>query len=320
MQTPARPADETRRLVSLHSLRLLDSAPEERFDRITSMVKRLYDVETCLVSLVDSDRQWFKSRQGLDACQTPREVSFCGHAILEERPFVVEDAHADPRFADNPLVVGEPHVRFYAGCPVHSPSGHRIGTLCVIDRMPRTFPDKDRETLKDFALLVDDELASNSEMNVDQMTRIANRRGFTMVADHILPLCQRLDLEAEVLFFDLDGFKSINDNFGHEAGDHALRFFAKLLLKSFRKADVIARLGGDEFVVMMVGERSFADRALAAMGSVAAATKDPIERLVRWSVGRVRFDPARHIRIDDLLSDADRHMYADKNSRKQARA
>lgn len=320
MKEPARPLDETQRLVSLHSLRVLDSAPETRFDRITSMAKRLFDVDICLVSLVDSNRQWFKSRQGLSACETSREVSFCGHAILEERAFVIEDTHADPRFADNPLVTDAPHIRFYAGYPVHGPGGHRIGTLCLIDPLPREFPEKDRETLRDFALLVDDELASNSEINVDAMTRIANRRGFMMVANHLLPLCDRNGLDAELLFFDLDGFKSINDELGHDAGDHALRFFAKLLLKSFRKADVIARLGGDEFVVMMVGERLFADRAVSAMDTRAARTEDPVEQRVRWSIGRVSFDASRHADIEALLSDADRLMYSDKKLRKQSHA
>lgn len=112
MQEPPVPLDETVRLMSLHSLRVLDSAPEERFDRVTRMAKRLFDVDICLVSLVDSGRQWFKSKQGLDACETSREVSFCGHAILHEQAFVVEDAHVDERFADNPLVTGDPSVRF----------------------------------------------------------------------------------------------------------------------------------------------------------------------------------------------------------------
>ncbi len=137
-----------------------------------------------------------------------------------------------------------------------------------------------------------------------------------MVADHLLPLCERNNLRAEVLFFDLDGFKAINDNHGHDAGDRALRFFAKLLLKSFRKADVVARLGGDEFVVMIVGESDGADRAVARMDSRAAQASDPVERLVRWSIGRKTYDPARHGDVDSLLSDADREMYADKLSRK----
>ena len=186
MQEPPVPIDETRRLKSLQALRIMDSAPEERFDRVTRMAKRLFRVETCLVSLVDARRQWFKSKQGLDACETSRAVSFCGHAILEDEAFVVEDTHADARFSDNPLVTGDPHLRFYAGYPVHAPDGHRIGTLCLIDGRPRSFSDVDAELLQDFAALVDEELAASAEANVDELTQIANRRGFRQVAEHLL--------------------------------------------------------------------------------------------------------------------------------------
>ena len=320
MQEPPIPLDETVRLLSLHSLRIMDSAPEERFDRVTRMAKRIFDVNICLVSLVDSDRQWFKSRQGLDACETPREVSFCGHAILEERAFVIEDAHTDPRFSDNPLVTGNPNVRFYAGYPVHSGESKRIGTLCLIDDKPRAFSADDVETLKDFAALVDDELASSAEINVDELTKIANRRGFQQVAQHLLPLCKRNNLEVEVLFFDLDGFKALNDEFGHEAGDEALQAFAKLLLKSFRNSDVVARLGGDEFVVMMAGQKAFSDRAITNMRKLAKDIESNFSQHLGWSVGRVRFDPDVHNDIDDLLRDADERMYADKTRKKKGMA
>jgi diguanylate cyclase (GGDEF)-like protein len=320
MQEPPVPLDETVRLLSLHSLRIMDTAPEERFDRVTRMAKRIFDVNICLVSLVDSDRQWFKSRQGLDACETPRAVSFCGHAILEERAFVIEDAHTDPRFADNPLVTGDPNVRFYAGYPVHSREGNRIGTLCLIDDKPRSFSAKDVETLKDFAALVDDELASSAEMNVDELTKVANRRGFNQVAQHLLPLCRRNNLEIEVLFFDLDGFKALNDKFGHEGGDEALQAFAKLLLKSFRNSDVVARLGGDEFAVLMAGQQAFTDRPLKSMRERARDLKSGFSKNLGWSVGRARFDPDRHHDIDDLLRDADERMYVDKSRRKKGTA
>ena len=317
MKEPPVPLDETVRLLSLHSLRIMDSAPEERFDRVTRMAQRLFDVDICLVSLVDSDRQWFKSKQGLEACQTPREVSFCGHAILQEQAFVVEDAHVDERFADNPLVTGDPSVRFYAGYPVHAPDGRRIGTLCLIDKQPRSFSADEEQTLKDFAALVDDELASAAQINVDELTKIANRRGLQQVALHLLPLCERNSLDVEVLFFDLDGFKAINDTFGHEAGDEALQSFAKLLLKSFRNSDVVARLGGDEFVVMMAGQRVFADRALSSMRKLAQEMKADFAKHLNWSVGRIKFDPSKHRDIGDLLRAADEQMYAQKSHKKK---
>ena len=143
MQKPDAPSDETQRLRALRSLQILDTLEEERFDRITRLARRMFDVPIALVSLVDEDRQWFKSRQGLDACESGRDVSFCGHAILHERALVVPDSLEDARFMDNPLVAGPPHIRFYAGHPVHAPDGSRVGTLCIIDHVPRDLSAED---------------------------------------------------------------------------------------------------------------------------------------------------------------------------------
>lgn len=312
MKEPSIPLDETVRLQGLHSLKILDSVPEERFDRITRMAQRLFEVDICLVSFVASDRQWFKSKQGIDASETPRSISFCGHAICDEEPLVIEDALVDPRFADNPLVTDDPRVRFYAGHPIHAPNGQRIGTLCLVDAEPRRFSPRDADTLKDFAALVDDELASSSKMHVDDLTGIANRRGFMTVAQHVLPLCARNDLNVELLFFDLDNFKQFNDEFGHDAGDRALKLFAKWLLKSFRSADVVARLGGDEFAVMMAGESAFSQRVLKAMKDRVEAMQEELPISLKWSVGTVRYDKARHTSVEELLAEADQRMYDDK--------
>ncbi len=158
MQSPSLPANEAPRLQALRVRGLLDTPPEERFDRLTRMASRLFDVPIALVSLIDAERQWFKSRQGLDVCETARDVSFCGHAILAADLFVVPDASADARFADNPLVQGAPHIRFYAGAPLSSADGYRLGTLCIIDTRPRVFGDEDRRLLRDLADLVETEI------------------------------------------------------------------------------------------------------------------------------------------------------------------
>lgn len=160
MQSPPPPADETERLASLRALGILDTPPEERFDRITRTTAALLDVPIALVSLVDVNRQWFKSCVGLDDRQTDRSVSFCGHAILQDGVFVVPDALDDLRFADNPLVVGEPHVRFYAGAPLRDASGHALGTLCIIDRRPRQFSAEGRSRLTDLAAWATSELTT----------------------------------------------------------------------------------------------------------------------------------------------------------------
>jgi len=318
MLKPSLPIDETQRLMSLHSLRILDTPSEERYDRITRMAKRLFDVEICLVSLVDSDRQWFKSRQGLDACETSREISFCGHAILNNEPYIVNDASRDERFADNPLVTGAPFIRFYAGYPIRHPDGNRIGTLCIIDSNPREFSDEDAEMLGDLAAMVEDEVKVSSQITVDDLTQVANRRGFHLVANHLLSLCRRTGTSAELAFFDLDGFKAINDTHGHAAGDQLLQHFAKLLLKCFRTADVIGRLGGDEFVVLLGNSAGCSTTALQRLREMANEALCDIQQQLDWSVGTIQFDPDRHSTVEAMLADADSRMYDDKLRRRSA--
>jgi phosphoribosyl 1,2-cyclic phosphodiesterase/DNA-binding response OmpR family regulator len=151
------PPDEPARLRALRALNLLDTAPEERFDRLTRLTRRVFDVPMASVTLVDEERQWFKSRAGLVVAETPREAAFCAYTIHGDGAFVVPDAHRDPRFADNPIVAGEPRIRFYAGYPVRIGS-HRVGTLCLGDHRPRDLTDEERRMLEDLAALVEREL------------------------------------------------------------------------------------------------------------------------------------------------------------------
>jgi signal transduction histidine kinase len=151
-------ADEDERIAALRALALLDTPSEERFDRITRTAQRLFDVPIALVTLVDTDRQWFKSCQGLDVLETPRSASFCTHALRSDDILIVPDAHTDPRFAGGPLVLGSPHIRFYAGKPIHAPSGHRMGTLCIIDSVPRELSEEDAAALTDLAAWAELEL------------------------------------------------------------------------------------------------------------------------------------------------------------------
>ncbi|KPC54661.1 PAS domain S-box protein [Amantichitinum ursilacus] len=159
MIAPDIPFDEASRLLLLSSLRILDSAPEEEFDRITRVARQAMNVQTALVSLIDTDRQWFKSKIGLEACETPRDISFCGHAILSDELFVIGDAQQDPRFFDNPLVTQAPFIRFYAGYPIKSLEGVRLGTLCVFDSRPRHLTSSEAAMLKDLGALVEREFA-----------------------------------------------------------------------------------------------------------------------------------------------------------------
>lgn len=150
MISPTIPEDEKQRMEKLRALKLLDSAPEERFDRLTRMAKRMFGVDISVLSLIDDGRQWFKSKHTeMDIPdETSREVSFCGHAILGNDVFVVEDAMDDHRFKDNPLVTADPNIRFYAGYPLKVNNGSALGTLCIIDTEPRAFDPEDSQLLK----------------------------------------------------------------------------------------------------------------------------------------------------------------------------
>lgn len=142
---------EANRLEALDSYRILDTAPHPSFDSVTRAAQTAFDVPIVLISLLDSDRQWFKSRIGLDLRETPRRYSFCDYAIRLPDVFVVEDAHADSRFRDNPLVLEAPNIRFYAGAPIIDSEGYALGTLCVIDHEPRQFDARQRRLLAELA-------------------------------------------------------------------------------------------------------------------------------------------------------------------------
>lgn len=158
-QPAIKPTSEKERVAELLSLNILDTQPEKRFDRLAALAADIFYVPIALVSLVDDDRQWFKAKCGITADSTSRDDAFCAHAILEDEIFVVEDTEQDERFAQNPLVVGPPYIRFYAGAVVRGPGEHPLGTLCIIDTLPRQFGDINQRRLKLMAELVSAELA-----------------------------------------------------------------------------------------------------------------------------------------------------------------
>nr|WP_314543984.1 GAF domain-containing protein [uncultured Massilia sp.] len=196
--TPTNP-EEVQRLQVLQDLKLLDTPAEERFDRITRIATRLFDAPIALVSLVDADRQWFKSCIGLDVSQTDRSVSFCAHAIQQDDVFVVEDATEDPRFADNPLVTGDVGLRFYAGFPLASQDGSRLGTLCVLDRKPRRFGAADRALLRDLGCVAANELTS-VELNWALQRQRDSEAGMRALLEHIPEGVLMLDVGGTILW------------------------------------------------------------------------------------------------------------------------
>jgi diguanylate cyclase (GGDEF)-like protein len=315
MLAAARPSNENQRIEALHALQLLGSAREERFDRLTRLAKRLFNVPMAIVTLVDSDNVFSKSCAGTDSVTVPRDSSFCAHAILGEDILVVPDATQDLRFHDSPLVTGDPCVRFYAGCPLTMPGGCRLGTLCLLDSAPRQLDAEDCKLLRDLAAMVEQEMAALQLATMDAMTMLSNRRGFEVLGQQAINVCQRLAKPASLLFFDLNYFKKINDTYGHAEGDRALTVFAEILRSIFRNSDLIGRLGGDEFAALLIN--SDASETMAAVQRLQDAVdvrnvQDRRGYDICFSVGQVNLDLARHHAIGDMLAEGDMAMYRDK--------
>ena len=158
MLSAPRPQNESERLSALRALQILDTPSEERFDRITELTQQIFNVPIAYIALIDSDRQWFKSKCGLTTDETGRDVSFCGHAINQDEPLIIPDTHSDERFADNPLVTEDPMIRFYVGFPLAGPGGYNVGTLCIADRAPRNPDEIDLEAMAHLAAMAKHEL------------------------------------------------------------------------------------------------------------------------------------------------------------------
>lgn len=323
MKAPALPEDESQRLTQLRALNILHTPTEERFDRLTRLARRLFDVPVAMVSLLENDYQWFKSSDGFDRPTTARNISFCGHTILQDEVMVVEDALADTRFSDNPLVTDADNpVRFYAGYPLRTPSGAKVGTLCIIDNHARQFNAEDLHALRDLAAMAEAELVAFQTATSDELTQITNRRGFMTLGQMALNECLLRQLPASLTFLDLDGFKAINDRHGHREGDRALMDFADAMKVSFRHADIFARLGGDEFVVLLNGIRQDeAEATLARFAHYLHKQMQDLERryTLQFSSGIVEFDPQQPQSLEQLLESSDARMYAAKYQKRQPR-
>lgn len=307
MQTPSLPKDEALRLRCLLRLELLDSPREAQFDRLTQLACDIFNVPIALISLVDRERQWFKSAQGLTVRETARDYSFCAHAILGDTALVVEDASRDERFRGNPLVDGEPHIAFYAGHPVRAPEGAKIGTLCIIDREPRHLSERELRILAQLALLVESEIAMHRQAIQDELTRLLNRRGFALMAGQVLHQLYRIGMPVSVLFLDLDGVRHLNERFGHGEGDRALRQCAEALGAVFRASDLCARIGGDEFAVLLA-DADEGSAAVAAGRLHEALLLSGRSAALGWATSHMHECP----QLDDLLLRAEQAMHRAK--------
>ncbi len=269
MQPPLLPSNEPRRLAGLRALDLLDTPADERFDRITRIARALFKVPIALISLVDENRQWFKSRQGLTVCETSRDISFCGHAILENKVLWVEDARHDPRFHDNPLVTGQLGLRFYAGYPIRTTDGNCIGTLCIIDTSPRPFSAEHLSLLSDLGRLAARELESSPadavrvelagktpaerKQFIDTVTGVWNREGMLEIMRVSLAECAGKKQPATILLVELDIIAKMSEQFDAAGHDKIVAEIAQVLRSSIQSHDTIGRTRGEQFAVLLRG-------------------------------------------------------------------
>jgi diguanylate cyclase (GGDEF)-like protein len=331
------PENDEKRIASLRDMTLLSTPREAELDRLTRIASKLFRTEIALITLVDKDRQWFKSRVGLDISETEREISFCGHTIANQETFIVPDALRDDRFHDNPLVIDGPKIRFYAGEPLRNAAGFLIGTLCIMSKEPRKFSKEDEKSLQDlgrtaelaldnrtlkatqFALL-NSLVEADREKRVDPLTGIWNRRGLDELFDRELARVTRENIPLAVGMADIDYFKKVNDTFGHQIGDEVIKATATLLLNNLRKTDVVGRYGGEEFLQIIPGIPlevlpKFADKILTKFREN-AELKIPGGKKHKFtiSIGFAIITPERGVSIDRsvLLETADKAMYSAK--------
>lgn len=335
---PQFPPHEVGRIKQIRDVGLLTAGAQEAFDNIAVLAREIASMPMAAISLIDEDRQWFLACHGLPESYGMPPIDFCAETIISPELLEIEDAHIDARFKGSPLVVGPQQVRFYAGIPLVSPCGKSLGTLCILDVVPRRLSEPQRRALKTLGQSVVSEIETRRSMLElkqeigrrrvaeaqilhmamrDPLTGLLNRAALTERLDQQLIQARRAGEQLALLFVDLDEFKPINDNLGHDCGDAALIEVAHRLSHGLRASDTVARIGGDEFVVLLpdVGD---AQSALRIGQKLVTALQAPT--LIRGfdvhlaaSVGIAMF-PAHGDSSHELTHHADLAMYDAKQA------
>jgi diguanylate cyclase (GGDEF)-like protein len=323
----------TLKIANIHSLDLFYTPLEERFERITRLARRALQAPVAAISLLNEDKQWFKSAAGWGISELPRDQAICRLTVEANQILLIGDTLEDPLVAKLPVVAAAPRFRAYAGHPLLDEHGACVGTFCVFDLKPREFLAADRQTLIDLAALAQRELVSDHLTNahaaltsklgmarrealMDPLTHLWNRRGASVLLKGAFASADHRGAPLALALLDLDNFKRINDNHGHQTGDEVLRRIASRLLSAVRGDDAICRLGGDEFLVLMADTDAniasrVAERIRHAITDTPVPTRDGA-MTVSVSVGCTIRQPRDTTAVEALLERADQALMQSK--------
>jgi diguanylate cyclase (GGDEF)-like protein len=308
---------ETARLAALERLDILDSPKDEGFDRIVRLIKEIFTVDIAIVSLIDAHRQWYKACSGFAIEELPRQDTFCRHVIDCEEAIIVQDATKDSRFSAHPAVTGADHVRFYAGIPLKTRDGFTVGTVCAIDRRPRSFSSRDLVIVQELAGACMDRIELLESAATDGLTGAMTRRAFKKEAQQFVSLALRHQHDLACIALDIDHFKGVNDSYGHAVGDKVLKAVAAACKTTLRAGDLLGRLGGEEFAIVL----PHVDRQAAF--AVAEKVRESISALeIPSEHGAIKVTASFGItslsivgkEIETLLAQADAAMYQAKHA------
>ena len=335
MIEPTLPLDEEQRQSDLEAMSLLDTVPDPQIDALLRLAQQIFGIRTVLVTLIDNQRHWFKGRRGTALTDSPRNISFCGHAIHSDAILEVPNTHTDERFADNPLVKGDLQVRFYAGIALHAPGGRRIGTFCMFDDQPNTLSVEHRQSMQDFARLIEGLFEAHMlrlqhkqlliqldgaqrRALLDPLTQLINREGLHQMLHAYISRAEREGLFVGFIYGDLDYFKKINDKYGHGVGDEVLVEVGQRLVAAIRPDDLALRMGGEELAVLALVNSHDQLDAIGERVREAIASK-PFDLAagqlsVTISLGTAIAKPDEIDTSLHLIDQADRALYMAKQS------
>lgn len=311
------PVNEPHRLRELERYGLDDGTDDPHFSRILELTADVLQVPIALISLLDEERQRFLCRRGIDARSTPREMAFCAHAIAGDNLFVVADAQDDERFANNPLVVGPPHIRFYAGVPLRTQRGYNLGTLCVIDQQPRHLSARQLHHLNEFGALLMHEIEWRHQSQLCPLTGLHRRDSFFALAEKEFRRAASRHWPLALLSFDVDNFRQINMRWGHSAGDQVLIDLVSLCQGLLDEDDLMARIYDEEFCLLIVGKDDAAALAMAELVRASATEMHGVFSTSEYRVcisGGISSIGSQDRSFQDLFGRAEQALMLAKNN------